>query len=67
LCIFRELTEPQMACQGFWLEGYREHPQSCQDVRVVFRSGAEWGFALSGETFCPSTDILSIERVSYGS
>ena len=32
-----------MACHRFLLEGYREHPQSCRDVRVIFRSGAEWG------------------------
>ena len=32
-----------MACQRFWLEGYREKPQNCRDVRMIFRRGAEWG------------------------
>jgi hypothetical protein len=39
---------------------YPEHSQSCRDVREIFSSGTEWGLALSGETFCPSTDILSV-------
>ena len=63
--IFRELIAPQMACQRFRSEGYREKPQNCREVRMIFRCGAEWGSCpcqakhfVPQRTFYPSRESL---------
>ena len=46
------LNKSQMACHRFWLEGNREHLQSCRDVRMIPGSGTQ------SESACPAKHFV---------